>query len=143
MNTTMNQYQKAYLQAKALADTLSQQCVDLEKKYLREHPIVNPDGDVATVLYAIEDEQQFNTALDEFDALLKENGDLNTRYCEAKEALFKAENDLIAYGLSILPAPIRAKFTDSALRRLLIREKFIDLVLRLDTSTIPPEVALN
>ena len=139
MNTNMNQYQKAYLQAKALADTLSQQCVDLEKK----HPIVNPDGDVATVLYAIEDEQQFNTALDEFDALLKENGDLNTRYCEAKEALFKAENDLIAYGLSILPAPIRAKSTDSALRRLLIREKFIDLVLRLDTSTIPPEVALN
>ena len=48
-----------------------------------------------------------------------------------------AEDRLIEYGISIAPAGIRATLTKGAKDNYAARQKLIDLVLRLDISTVP------
>lgn len=62
---------------------------------------------------------------------------LEAEYNDARAALIAAEDRLIEYGISIAPAGIRATLTKGAKDNYAARQKLIDLVLRLDISTVP------
>lgn len=69
----------------------------------------------------------------EVRATSREEADRNA----ADAALKAAEDRMIGYGLSLAPAGIRATLAKGAKVNCATRQKLIDLVLRLDVSTVP------
>ena len=53
-----------------------------------------------------------------------------------------AENTLIDFGLALAPAKTRETLANGAKRKLDIKNKLVDLALKLDTSTLPPELRI-
>jgi hypothetical protein len=70
---------------------------------------------------------------EEFYALAVDSAN---RHDAARAAVKDAENALIEYGLSIAPVEIRETLRKESRRILTIRERLIDLVMRLDTRTV-------
>lgn len=134
----MNKQQKAYLQAKAVLETLELQERELEYKYILDHNIINEDGNIPKQIFCIDNDEAFEKANHELAQANEESG-LWQKILDAREILKQAENDLIEYGLSIIPTThanekeilTRASKTDYTTRK-----KIIDLVFRLDTSTV-------
>jgi len=120
---------------KALLETLEEQEKQMEQAYIAAHNIVNSDGTVPERIYCIEDDDAFDKANEESSAEIDACG-LAAERNVAREALKAAEDKLIAYGLSIAPASIRNTLERGAKNNYTIRQKLIDLVLRLDTSTV-------
>ena len=58
----------------------------------------------------------------------------------ARAALIKAERDLVAWALSIVPAGVRSTLAPAAEKDHATRKKIIDLAMRLDASTISSRV---
>ena len=58
----------------------------------------------------------------------------------ARAALIKAEKDLVAWALSIVPTGIRATLAPAAETDHATRKKIIDLAMRLDASTVSHRV---
>ena len=66
MKRTMNKVQKSYMNAKARVQEVESQQEAIEKKYISDNGIVNPDGSVPEFLYCMDDDAAFEKANDEF-----------------------------------------------------------------------------
>lgn len=133
-----NIQQKNYMMAKALVDTLEAEADKIEKAYIAQHGIINPDGIVPRKIYCIEDEAAFDQANEATAPAIDALG-----IYEARQLLREAEDDLIRYALSIIPAKERQVLADRCFGRnghyvhVDVREKVIGLVFKLDVSTAP------
>ena len=131
-----NKIQREYITAKALVEMLEQQMEQMERAYISAHGIVNPDGTTPKLIYCITDDSAFDKANEEVSAQVAACG-LEAEYNTAQDALRAAEDRLIRYGLSIAPAGVLATLEKGVKANCTIRKKLIDLVLRLDVSTVP------
>ena len=139
MKRKYNTEQRTYLLAKAHLETLESIQDDMERKYIVEHGIVNEGGEIPTRIYCIDDDKVFDRANQEFSELPEAKA-LWQEILEAKELLKQAEEQLISYGLSIVPTKERDILAKAAESNYTTRIKIIDIVLKLDTSTVPIRV---
>lgn len=135
MKRTMNKIQKSYMNAKARVQEVESQQEAIEKKYISDNGIVNPDGSVPEFLYCMDDDAAFEKANDECAALIAAAG-LEAALLSARSDLKAAEDRLIAYGLSLAPAGVRATLEGAVQRNAATRAKVLDLAFRLDVSTV-------
>ena len=135
MKRTSNKFQRAYMVAKARVQEVESQQEAIEKKFIADKGIVNPDGSVPEFLYCMEDDAPFAKANDECAALIVSAG-LQEELNAARSALKAAEDRLIAYGLSLAPAGVRATLEKAVQRNATTRAKVLDLAFRLDVSTV-------
>lgn len=129
----MNKEQKAYALAKAKVDVLKCQQEKNEAEFIRKSGYYNPDGKIPTVLYAIEDEAEYERLCKAFDV---DESNLFNKQCEAEQALRTAEDNMIDYALSITPEPARSILAEVR-NEYKYHQKLVDLAFRLDTSTVP------
>ena len=107
MKKTMNNAQRAYMIAKARVQEIEFQQEKIEKKYIADKGIVNPDGSTPDFLWCMDDDAAFDKAIEEFSALISAAG-LESALNAARDDLKAAEDNLISYGLSLAPAGVRA-----------------------------------
>lgn len=136
MKKTMNQAQRDYMMAKARVEALEDQKEQMEQAYIAAHGIVNPDGSVPGRIFCIMDEAAFEKANEESAAEMTACG-LEAEYNNAEAMLRAAEDRLIEYGLSVVLAGVRATLEGGAKGNYAVRQKMIELTLRLDVSTVP------
>ncbi len=136
MKRTTNKIQREYMVAKALVETLEERKKEMEREYISAHGITNPDGTTPARIYCIMDEAVFDKANEESAAEMAACG-LEAEYNAAQDALKAAEDRMIEYGISLAPAGIRATLEKGAKDNYTTRQKLIDLVFRLDVSTVP------
>lgn len=127
----MNEKQMAYAVAKAQLEALEEAANERETAYIVENTIKNPDGSIPEHLWCMEDEDAFNVANIEFSRIMVESG-LEAELTSARSFLHKAEDDLIAYGLSLAPERVRKTLEKSAQTDWKTREKILELTFRLD-----------
>lgn len=130
-----NSQQARYIAAQSLFNLMENTVKREEEKFLNLKCVVNPDGSVPKRLYAVDNETLFDLYNNEFASLITESG-IWDEYLRAKDELKQAENELIAYALSIVPAKIGRPLSESARTNYTIRQKIIDTVLKFDTSTL-------
>lgn len=135
MKRTTNEIQRRYMAAKALVDTLDEQRISMEQDYIAAHGIINPDGTIPERIYCIDDESVFDAANESCSEQIQSCG-LEKQYNDARDLLFSAENEMIEYGLSLAPSSVRVTLEKGARNNYTTRQKIIELVLRLDTSTV-------
>lgn len=131
----MNFQQTQYTVAKALLETLTAEEARITKQYITENNIVNEDGSVPNSIYDIEDEDVFEKANYASAAIIEASG-LWDELLIAREQLKKAEDDLIAYGLSLIPEKERTVLKEACRKNYTTRQKVIDLAYHLDVSTV-------
>ena len=105
MKKTMNNAQRAYMIAKARVQEIEFQQEEIEKKYIADKGIVNPDGSTPDFLWCMDDDAAFEKANEECSALIVAAG-LESALNAARDNLKAAEERLIAYGLSLAPAGV-------------------------------------
>lgn len=129
----MNKQQKAYALARAQEAALADQLRENEAQFIRSQGIANADGSTPDRLYMIDDEDAFNAA-----CALFESSPLNlyAAHSAAEKALTQAEDALIDYALSIVPAAVRDTLQRGR-QQDKIRRQLLDLAFRLDTRTVP------
>ena len=132
---TVKKIQKSYMTAKARVQEVESQQEAIEKKYIADNGIVNPDGSVPEFLYCMDDDAAFEKANDECAALIAAAG-LEAALLSARSDLKTAEDRLISYGLSLAPAGVRATLEGAVQRNAATRAKVLDLAFRLDVSTV-------
>jgi hypothetical protein len=131
-----NQPQEAYLLAKANLEILEEKEKEVNRRYILGHNIKNPGGSIPEDVYCIEDEDTFNAANTGTSKIIEESG-LWVEILQAREMLKAAENNLINYGLSIIPGKSeRATLQKAAADNYTTRLKIIELTLKLDMTTI-------
>lgn len=135
MKKTMNNAQRAYMIAKARVQEIEFQQEKIEKKYIADKGIVNPDGSTPDFLWCMDDDAAFEKANEECSALIVAAG-LESALNAARDDLKSAEDCLIAYGLSLAPAGVRATLERGVKQNATTRQKLIDLTFRLDASTV-------
>ena len=133
--STTNSAQRAYMLAKAHLQALRNQEAEIERAYIVAQGIRNGDGTIPERVYCIDDMETFDRANEETSAEIEGSG-LWADILAAEEALKAAEDVMIAYGLSIAPAGIRATLERGIKENYTIRLKVIDAVFRLDVSTV-------
>lgn len=133
--STTNSAQRAYMLAKAHLQALRNQEAEIERAYIAAHGIHNGDGTIPERVYCIDDMETFDRANEETSAEIEGSG-LWADILAAEEALKAAEDVMIAYGLSIVPAGIRATLERGIKENYTIRLKVIDAVFHLDVSTV-------
>ena len=135
MKKTMNKFQRAYMIAKAHVQEIESRQEEIEKKYIADNGIVNPDGSTPEFLWCMDDDAAFDKANEAVSALISAAG-LESGLNAARDALKTAEDRLIAYGLSLAPASVRATLERGVKQNATIRQKVIDATYRLDVSTV-------
>ena len=135
MKKTMNKTQRAYMVAKANIQEIESRQDAIEKKYIADKGIVNPDGSTPEYVWCIDDEATFEKANSELSALIISAG-LEDELNAARAALKTAEDRLIAYGLSLAPAGVRATLERGVKQNATIRQKVLDATFWLDVSTV-------
>ena len=135
MKKTMNKIQNSYMVAKAHVRQIESQQEEIEKKYIADNGIVNPDGSTPEFLWCMDDDAAFDKANEEVSALISAAG-LESALNAARAALKTAEDRLIAYGLSLAPASVQATLERGVKQNATTRQKLIDLTFRLDASTV-------
>ena len=135
MKRTTNKVQREYMAAKARVQEVESQQEAIEKKYIADNGIINPDGSVPEFLYCMDDDAAFEKANDECAALIAAAG-LEADLLSARSVLKAAEDRLIAYGLSLAPAGVRATLEKAVRNNAATRAKVLDLAFRLDVSTV-------
>ena len=135
MKRTANKFQRAYMVAKARVQEVESQQEAIEKKFIADKGIVNPDGSVPEFLYCMEDDAAFEKANDECAALIVSAG-LEEELNAARSVLKASEDSLIAYGLSLAPAGVRATLEMAGQHNAATRAQVLDLAFRLDVSTV-------
>lgn len=108
---------------------------EIEKAYIVAKGIRNADGSIPERVYCIDNMETFDRANEETSAQIESSG-LWADILEAEKTMEAAEDAMIAYGLSIAPAPIRATLERGVKENYTIRLKVIDAVFRLDVSTV-------
>jgi hypothetical protein len=122
----MNRAQKAYIQAKAAYENTNDYLNQLEAAFLASR------GRNEKHIHAIDDDLAFDRLNTEFAEASK---DEYAAFDKARENLKQAENDLIAYGLSLIPKQYADMLRTS--QNIKARQEMIDLAFRLDTRTVP------
>ena len=135
MKSTTNKTQKAYMIAKARVQEIESRQEEIERKYIADKGIVNPDGSVPEYVWCMDDDAAFDKANEEVSALIAAAG-LESEAKAARAALKSAEDHLIAYGLSLAPAGVRATLERGVKQNADTRQKVIDLTFKLDVSTV-------
>ena len=133
--STTNSAQRAYMLTKAHLQALRSQEAEIERAYIVAQGIHNGDGTIPDRVYCIDDMETFDRANEETSAEIEGSG-LWADILAAEEALKAAEDVMIAYGLSIAPADIRATLERGVKENYTIRLKVIDAVFHLDVSTV-------
>jgi hypothetical protein len=129
----MNAVQKAYIKAQAVYETLTDQMNQLEVVFMMNHSRAEKH------IWAIDDESVFDRLNNEFSETFK---DEETVLVKARTDLRRAENDLIAYGLSIIPKKYKSEAdTLRSSRDITVRQKMIELTMNLDKRTVPKCIA--
>ena len=131
----MNKEQIAYAVAKAKLEALEEAVNEQEMAFILENAIENPDGSIPKHLWCMEDEDAFNIANTELGRIMTESG-LEAELNAARSLLRKAEDELIAYGLSLAPERVRRTLEASARTDWKTREKILELTFRLDPVTV-------
>ena len=131
----MNKEQIAYAVAKAKLEALEEVANEREMAFILENAIENPDGSIPKHLWCMEDEDAFNIANTELGRIMTESG-LEAELNAARSLLHKAEDELIAYGLSLAPERVRRTLEASARTDWKTREKILELTFRLDSVTV-------
>ena len=131
----MNKEQIAYAVAKAKLEALEEVVNEQEMAFILENAIENPDGSIPKHLWCMEDEDAFNIANTELGRIMTESG-LEAELNAARSLLHKAEDELIAYGLSLAPERVRRTLEASARTDWKTREKILELTFRLDPVTV-------
>lgn len=129
----MNKQQKAYAVARARVEALTEIMNENEAQFIRERGITNPDGSTPERLYMIDDEDTFTKTCDDFQYSPL---NLYDEHNAATIALTQAEDALIDYALSIVPAGVAATLQKGR-KQHKIRQQLIDAAFRLDTRTVP------
>jgi hypothetical protein len=129
----MNAVQRAYVKAKTIYEITVDRVNRLEVTFLANR------GRAEKHIWCIDDESVFDRLNNEFSEIFK---DEETVLFKAQDDLRQAENALVAYGLSIIPG-IYKKHADilRSVRDITVRQKIIDLILKLDTRTVPKHIA--
>ena len=133
--STTNSAQRAYMLAKAHLQALKEQEAEIERAYIVAQGIHNGDGTIPERVYCIDDAETFDRASADTAAKIEGSG-LWADILAAEKQLKTAEDVMIAYGISIAPAGIRATLERGVKENYTIRLKVIDLVFRLDVSTV-------
>lgn len=133
--STTNSAQRAYMLAKAHLQALKEQEAEIERAYIVAQGIHNGDGTIPERVYCIDDAETFERVSAETSAEIEGSG-LWADILAAEKQLKTAEDVMIAYGISIAPAGIRATLERGVKENYTIRQKVIDLVFRLDVSTV-------
>lgn len=136
MKRTTNKFQRSYMVAKARVEAVKAQQEAIEKKYIADNGISNPDGSIPKLIYCMEDDAAFEKANEECSSLIVAAG-LEAELSAANDTLKAAEDRLIAYGLSLAPAGVRAALEKDVKENYTTRQKVLDLAFRLDVSTVP------
>ena len=136
MKKTMNKAQRAYMIAKARVQEIESRQEEIEKKYIADNGIVNPDGSTPDFLWCMDDDAAFEKASEECSALIVAAG-LESALNAARDDLKAAEDCLISYGLSLAPAGVRATLERGVKQNPSHWQKVIDATYRLDVSTVP------
>ena len=134
----MNKQQKTYMLAKANLQILEDQEKEIEYQYITTNKITNENGSIPTQIYMIDNEELFNKANEELSGIIENNG-LWNQILNAKETLKQAEESLIEYGLNIIPTCFiceRSTLQKAVKTNYTTRQKVIDLVFKLNTSTV-------
>ena len=138
MKSKLHQIQEAYLYAKANLKAAQEREEAADHAWLVAHDIRNPDGTIPTTSWMLEGSDE---EVERVFAEMGKDETLNRLWDDtttARYMLRNAENDLIDWVLSVPGIPAREKATlRQNLHRLPIREKLIDLAMKLDASTIP------
>ncbi len=135
MKSTTNRIQNAYMMAKARLQEIESRENEMEKKYIAEKDIVNPDGSIPEHIWCMDDDAAFDKANAEFGAIVSAAG-LERELNAARDSLKAAEDRLIAYGLSLAPAGVRATLERGVRENAVTRQKIIDITFKLDVSTV-------
>lgn len=134
MKKTMNKIQRAYMIAKARVQEIESRQEKIEKKYIADNGIVNPDGSTPDFLWCMDDDAAFEKANEECSALIVAAG-LESALNAARDDLKAAEDRLTSYGLSLAPSGVRATLERGIKQSAATRQKLIDLTFKLDVST--------
>ncbi|MEK5586664.1 hypothetical protein MKZ21_30865 [Paenibacillus sp. FSL P2-0536] len=129
--------QKAYLVAKSNLVHLEQQERIMEQKYIKENGIVNDDASIPYASWAIEDNERCEKAMADCTQLIIDSG-LWAKIVDARKNLQVAEDELLEYGLNIIPENGKSILEKAVTKNMTIRKKMIDFVLKLDTNTVKP-----
>lgn len=126
-----NQVQQSYLVAKALFETLQHQKERMEQAYIELNGIRNRDGSIPRNSWSIDDEALCEKAMAECTKIIEDSG-LWVQILEARSKLLQTENELLEYGVNLMPQRVKAIFEKAVKQNLAIRGKVIDLTLKLD-----------
>lgn len=129
MAKTMNRLQEYYILSKLNLKLFEEEENQRECEYLAAKGIKNADGITPERIYCIDDDAIFEVINAEYQSPLYE------RIVAARNKLRQAEENLIEYGISIAPVGIRETLRNG-IHSYTIRQKLIDLVCRLDVSTV-------
>ena len=133
--STTNSAHRAYMLAKAHLQALKDREAEIERAYIIAHSIRNADDTIPERVYCIDNMETFDRAVEATSAEIEGSG-LWADILAAEESLKAAEDAMIAYGLSIAPAGIRATLERGVKENYTIRLKVIDAVFHLDVSTV-------
>ena len=123
----MNKYAENYLIAKVAYDAAVETENEMEEKFLSEKGYTNKR------IFTIENEQEFDRLNEEFAVILEKNGMQSIRY-EALEKMKAAEEELIRFALSIVPAKEKAILEKASKTNLKVRQKIIDIAVKYEPS---------
>ena len=135
MKRKYNKFQEVYMMAKANLELLEEREGRIEVRYIADNGIVNQDGSTPERIYCIDDEVIFEKANAECSEIIEKSG-LWGEILNAREILKEAEQELIKYGLSIAPKKERDILTKAAKSDYVTKMKIVELVMRLDASTV-------
>jgi oligoribonuclease (3'-5' exoribonuclease) len=136
MKRTTNKEQKTYMLAKSYLETLESQEKEIEHQYIMDNKIVNADGAIPELIYCIDDEAMFDKANADCSRITESSG-LWDEILKARKLLKIAEENLIKYALSLAPTREKSILTKEVSQNYTTRLKVLDLVLKLDVSTVP------
>lgn len=130
---SFNTPQQKYIRAKERSIALLQQEREIDQRYIAERKIVNSDGSIPRASWAIKNKGIGDKAILECSKMIIDSG-LWAEILKAREQLKEAEDQLIEFGLGIIPE--QEKFIlEKEVENYSVRKQIIDLSLRLDPDT--------
>lgn len=131
----MNKYQKNYAVAKAAVQAIDEKIIEAEHDYIMAKGIKNLDDSIPEHIYCIDENELFEKSNQEFGQIIIDM-ELEEQLSKAKEILRRAEDAMIEYGISIAPDVLKELMSRLVKTDYNIRCKIIDMVFRLDASTV-------
>jgi len=131
----MNNYQKDYAIATAVVQEIEEAIAKVEREYIMTQGITTSDGSIPAYVYCIDNDEMFEIANQAISKKVIDLG-LEDKLNKAKEILHEAEESLMNYGVSIAPEILRDTLLKGIKENYRIRCKMLDLVFKLDTSTV-------